>query len=138
MTVDEYVAERRHLDKVIQCKLEEIAELEALAMKVSPSSGHGDTGKVSDKVGKTVAKIVDLEAEINAHIDRLVDMKSDLMKKIDALSDPMRRVILERKYILNNTIEVIAEKTGYSVPQINRILPAAKKELEKMIENDMK
>ena len=138
MTVDEYVAERRHLDKVIQCKLEGIAELEALAMKVSPSSGHGDTGKVSDKVGKTVAKIVDLEAEINAYIDRLIDMKSDLMKKIDALSDPMHRVVLERKYILCNTIEEIAEKTGFSVSQVNRIFPAAKKELEKMIENDMK
>ena len=137
-SLEKYVEERRHLDDVIACKLEELEMLEALATKVSPSSGFSATGKVSDKVGKTVVKIVDLQAEINVYIDKLVDMKAELMRKIDAVPFPLHRVMLERKYILGDTIEEIAEKTGFSVSQVNRIFPAAKEELEKMIGNDTK
>lgn len=138
MTIEEYVGARKHLDKEIECKLEQIKELEALATKVSPSSGCSGSGQVSDKVGKTVAKIIDLENEINSAIDKLVDLKAEILQKINLIRSPLHRTMLERKYILGNSIETIAEKTGYSVAQANRVLCAAKEELEKMIQDDTK
>lgn len=138
MTVEEYLIQNRGLDKEINCKLEEIAKLRALATKVSPATGCGSSGEISDKVGKNGAKIVDLEREINEEIDKLTELKIEFHRKINELPESLHRTILSRKFILNEPLELIAEKIGYSVPQIKRIYKKAKENLEKMIPNDAK
>lgn len=136
MTVEEYLIQNKGLDKEINCKLEEIAELRALATKVSPATGCGSLGEISDKVGKNGAKIVDLEREISAEINRLTELKIEFHRKINELPKSLHRTVLSRKFILNEPLELIAEKIGYSYPQIKRIYKEAKKNLEKMILND--
>lgn len=138
MTAKEYLSQYRTLDAEINSKLEQAAQLRALAAKVSPSTGFGSSGGISDRVGKTVAKIVDLENEISKDVDRLVDLKTEIHRTIKLMPDPLFRTVLDRKFILRNSLETIAEKTGYSVPQIKRIYKKAKVEFEKMIPNDTK
>lgn len=131
MTPKEYLSQCRTLDVEINSKLEQVAQLRALASKVSPSTGFGAAGGISDRVGKTVAKIVDLENEINDDIDKLVELKKVIRIKINSMSKPIHRIILERKFILRNSLESISEDIGYSLPQTKRIYKAAIREFEK-------
>lgn len=138
MTAKEYFIRHKQLDNDIQCKLEEAASLRGIATSISPPSGFGATGGISDKVGKTVAKIIDLENEINDEIDKLVMLKTEIHRLLKPLEDPLQRIVLERKFILNESLETIAEKIGYSLPQVKRIYKKAKENLEKMIPDDTK
>lgn len=76
MTVKELLNSHKIIDTAINSKLEQLAELKRLATKVSPTNVEGmGSGGVTDRVGRTVAKIVDLEKKINDYIDRLVSAK---------------------------------------------------------------
>ena len=134
MNIKDILARHKTADSVINAKLEQLAERKALATKITPSvnpEGRG-SGNVSDRVGRTVAKIVDLEQEINEDIDRLVDIKQETMNLIDLLDDIVMRTVLERRYLLHETWEVIAEKMGYSCRHITRLHTEALAELERL------
>ena len=134
MNIKDILARHKTADSVINAKLEQLAELKNLATKITPSvnpEGRG-SGNVSDRVGRTVAKIVDLEQEINEDIDRLVDIKQETMNLIDLLDDIVMRTVLERRYLLHETWEVIAEKMGYSCRHITRLHTEALAELERL------
>ena len=84
MNIKDILARHKTADAEINVKLEQLAELKNLATKITPSvnqEGRG-SGSVSDRVGRTVAKIVDLEQEINEDIDRLVDIKREIEELI--------------------------------------------------------
>ena len=134
MNIKDFLARHRTADIEINVKLDQLAELKALATKITPSSnyeGRG-SGNYSDKVGRTVAKIVDLEQEINEAIDRLVDIKREIEDLINLLEDSVMRTILERRYLLHENWEVIAEKMGYSCRHITRLHTEALAELERI------
>ena len=133
MNIKDFLARHRTADAEINSKLEQLAELKSLATKITPSTnyeGRG-SGNVSDRVGRTAAKIVDLEQEINEAIDRLVDIKSEIEDLINLLEDSVMRTVLERRYILHENWEVIAVKMGYSVRHITRLNIQALAMLEK-------
>ncbi len=132
MKIKELLNSHYEISCAIDSKLEVIAELKSLATKVttSPFTGSRSEGTYSDRVGRTTARIVDLEAEINAEIDKLVEVKEEIRCIIATVPDSRRRTVLERKYILNQNWEIIAEKMGYSPRQIMRIHNAAIEELE--------
>ena len=121
MTAKEYLSQYRTLDIEIDSKLEQAKHLRALATKVSPSSGFGASGDISDRVGKTVAKIIDLENEINNDIDRLADMKADIMRQINAIKNSAYRTILEEHYFRYKSFDEIGEEINYSRMQICRM-----------------
>lgn len=121
MTAKEYLSQYRTLDIEINSKLEQVEQLRALAAKVSPSTGFGANGGISDRVGKTVAKIIDLENEINDDIDRLTDMKADIMRQINAIKSSAYRTILEEHYFRDKSFDEIGEEINYSKAQICRM-----------------
>ena len=77
MTSKEYLGQAYRLDQRIHSKLEQVASLNELATKCTstltgmPHNPNGSTSTMAD----TVAKIVDLQTEINCDIDHLVDLK---------------------------------------------------------------
>lgn len=121
MTPKEYLSQYRTLDVEINSKLEQVTQLRALAAKVSPSTGFGAAGGISDRVGKTVAKIVDLENEINDDIDKLVELKREIRSRLATIKKPLHRIILEEHYINGKSFEKIGEKLNYSKMQICRM-----------------
>lgn len=132
MKIKELLDSHYEISCAIDSKLEVIAELKSLALKVtaSPFTGSRSEGTYSDRVGRTTARIIDLEAEINEEIDKLVKVKEQIRYIIASVPDSKKRTILERKYILNQSWEVVAEKMGYSPRQIMRIHNDAIEELE--------
>ncbi|MGN0619854.1 MAG: DUF1492 domain-containing protein [Ruminiclostridium sp.] len=134
MNIKDFLARHKTADAEINSKLEQLSELKSLATKITPSTnieGRG-SGNVSDRVGRTVAKIVDLEQEINEAIDRLVDIKREIEDLINLLDDSVMRTVLERRYLLHENWEVIAEKMGYSCRHITRLHIQALEELQRL------
>ena len=100
MTPKEYLQQYAALNAEIDCKLEEKRQLEALATNISATFGSGSGGSgVSDKVGRNVDKIIDLEKEIDAKIDKLVDLREEIEAVIDTIEDSRYRTVLTERYI---------------------------------------
>lgn len=132
MNIREFLNQHFELNNAINAKLEQVAELRRLgASAPSPLfSESRSVGTHSDRVGRTAAKIADLENEINEEIDRLVDLKCQIREIIAAVPDSIQRTILERHYLLGESWEVIAEKVGYSTRHITRLHNMAIEKLE--------
>lgn len=121
MTAKEYLSRYRTLNSEINAKLEQKQQLFELAASVAPSNTHGASGNVSDKVGRTVAKLLDLEREINADIDRLVDLRREIEAAIAGVPDERLRTLLELRYVNGLTFEQISRRMDYSFSQIRRL-----------------
>ena len=123
MDVKEFLSQHKIIDDCINAKLDEIKELRSLATRLSPSiSGESrSVGTVSDRVGRTAAKIADLEREVNDQIDRLIEVKAEINAMINSLGDILLRNLLERRYLLGFSWEKIAEDMGYTPRHITRL-----------------
>ena len=99
MTAKEYLKQYAALNAEINCKLEQLAGLRAISTSIPAPSGAGGSGSPSDRTGNITAKIVDMENEINAKIDRLVDLQKEIETVIEAVDDVRYRTILTERYI---------------------------------------
>lgn len=137
MTVKELLDSHRKIDRSIDMKLEEIAQLRALAERCTRriTDSGGTAGTVSDKVGSNAVKIAMLENRIDEEIDRLVDLKEAIMSVASALDDESERLVVERHYILHESIDAISEKIGRTPRHTFRMLRSALGHLEQIWEN---
>ena len=111
-----YLQKIRLYDVQINSKLEEIAKLRAMTTKITPTlSGDVVSGTRSqDKLGDAVARIVDLEAEIDRRIDALCDLKREAMQLLDKLQNPNHYEILDKRYFQFKSLEQISVDMGYT------------------------
>ena len=72
-------------------------------------------------MANAVERIVDLQAEINADIDRMVGLKTEIMKVIRQVDDPEFQTLLEKRYLNFHTWGQIAVDMGYNVRHLYRI-----------------
>ena len=123
MTAKEYLGQTYRFDQRINSKLEQIASLNELAMKCTstltniPRDPNSDSSTMAD----AVAKIVDLQAEINRDIDRLIDLKREMVRLIKAVDNTEYQTLLELRYLCFNTWAQIAVDMGYNVRHLYRI-----------------
>ena len=119
MTAKEYLEQYKTLDVQIDAKIAQAQRLRERAQYVSStSSGDIHGSQPSDKVGELTAKIVDLEREINAEIDRLIDLKREIKELIAKLPDARQKSVLELHYINRRSFLKIAGQMHYSVETI--------------------
>lgn len=100
----------------IDSKLEELARLKALSTKVT-SVMEGEAvsrTRNTDTMADTVAKIIEMQAEINRLIDSYVDRKAYLSKIIDSLNSAMQIRVLYSHYYAGKSFQQIADELGYS------------------------
>ena len=87
----------------------------------------------NSQMADAVAKIVDLEAEINRDIDALVDIKCDLVKTIKAVDDIDCQLLLEGRYLCYKSWEQIAVDMGFRVRHVYEVHNDALKKVEKIL-----
>ena len=123
MTAKEYLGQAYRLDQRINSKLEQVLSLRELTTKATatmsdmPGGGSLNVYKMQDIIGK----IVDLENEINADIDKLVDLKREMVTVIKAVTDPELQTLLELRYLCFKTWEQIAVDMQYSTRNIYKM-----------------
>lgn len=116
-----WLLQYRRLDERINRMETEKAKWIERATKMSaPSDGMPRGSSVSDTVGQAVAKIADLQAEINREIDQLVDLRREIEDAIYTVDDPILQELLERRYIDGDKWEEIAVSMHYSWRNILR------------------
>lgn len=126
----------RDADKLIDLKQMRLEELKALSTAVrSPdySSDRVQTSPQGDTIGNIVAKIVDLQEEINADIDRFVDLKADVMHNIDRLTNPDEKVVLYGKYFEYKTMQQIADEVPCCKRTVQRLHKEGLKKLSLIV-----
>jgi DNA-directed RNA polymerase specialized sigma24 family protein len=123
MTVKEYLAQTWRINRLIDAKLEQVRTLRELAAKATstlsptPPSETRNVHRMED----IIAKMLDLENEINFDIDKLVDLKRDIANAIRSLNSPDYRVLLELRYLCFKTWDEIAADFHCSVRHVHRI-----------------
>jgi len=121
MTAQEYLGQAYRLDQRINSKLDQVAKLNELAMKCTynltglPRNPNQGTSAMSD----VIAKIVDLQAEINRDIDALVDLKRNMVRAIKAVDNTEYQTLLELRYLCFKTWEQIAVDMRYRVRNVH-------------------
>ena len=68
-----------------------------------------------------IVKIISMENEVNADIDRLVDLKAEIMRVIKAVASPEHQTLLELRYLCFKPWKVIADRMGYNVRHVYRL-----------------
>ena len=120
MTSKEYLSQAYHLDKRINAKINQVVSLNELATKcTSTITGmpHAQS-KSTSTMADTIAKIINLENEINADIDRLVDLKREITNAINTVHNPNHKTLLELRYLCFESWEQIAIGMNYSIENI--------------------
>ena len=104
------------LNANINSKLNDLHELRTMVTKITSTispvcvSGSGN----QDKLGNAVAKIVDLQEEINRKIDMYVDLKREAIEILEQIQDPDQVQVLHKRYFENKPWERIACEMNYS------------------------
>lgn len=134
MTTKTYLSQIERLDRMIQNKLSEIYQLKTMACSVTVSN-DGDRVQNSgnkDRMGSTVAKIVDLERETDELVDSFVEKRKRIVEQIDSMEDVDYYHVLSMRYVARDTFETIAEKTNWSIRKVFSLHGKALLEFEKL------
>lgn len=105
-----YLMQVELYDTHINNKLEELARLKELTRHITssikdvPVSGGGN----QDKLGSAIAKIVDLENEINDAVDAYIDKRREVGKVLERLGDADQVKVLHKRYFEYKAWEQIA------------------------------
>ena len=132
MTTKDYLNQISRLNRMINNKLTEIAQLRELACSISAVKNEERvmSSPDPDKIGSTYAKIDEMEHNLDKIIDEYVDKKNLIIGQIDSIEDEDCYNILFSRYIEKKTFEVIATEMKYSWRQIIRLHGKALKAFE--------
>lgn len=134
MTTKEYLSQVERLDRMIQNKLSEIYQLKTMACSVSISADRErvQTSSDKDRLGSTVAKIVDLEREIDNLVDSFAEKRKHIIEQIDSIENIDYYHVLSMRYVSRNTFDDIAKNTNWSIRKVFSLHGKALLEFEKM------
>ncbi len=110
-------------DNYINNKLEELDRLKALTLKITTSLKQDvvSSSGSQDKLGDAVAKIVDLEAEINEAVDTFIEKKRAVSGIIEKVNNPDQANVLSKRYLLYERWEQIAMEMNFTYRHTTRI-----------------
>lgn len=139
MKAKEYLQQLQRLDTMINQKIKELGDLRLMLQSVGgidyskervQSSLSGDAPFV-----KPVLRMIELEQEINAEIDRFVDEKHEIINQIQALQNPKHIDILYKHYVEFKRLEIVAVEMNFTYQYIVELHGTALKEFQLTHEN---
>jgi hypothetical protein len=116
MKAKSYLKQIELLDAKIDTRCEEIMRLKTLATRTTTALGgeRVQTSGNQDKISECVAKIVELQNEMNDEIDKFVDLRREAKAIIEECCDPECMRLLYARYFEYKTWEQIAVNMNYT------------------------
>ena len=110
MTAKEYLNQAYWLDRRINSKLEQLSALNDMVTKTTSIMSDDVVSQTRNvhRMQDVIAKIIDMQVEINADIERLVDLKQDIMQIVKTVEDPELQTLLELRYLCFKSWQDIA------------------------------
>lgn len=139
MKAKEYLQQLQRLDTVINQKIKEVQDLRLQARSTGgidyskervQTSPSGDAPFV-----KPICRIIYLEAEINAEIDKFVDEKHKIINQIQGLKNSDYIALLFKRYVEFKKFEVISVEMNFTYQYVIEMHGYALKEFETTYEN---
>lgn len=123
MTAKEYLGQAYRIDQRINSKLEQIASLRELASKATNTltDAPRNPSRNIHSMESVIAKMIDLENEINNDIDTLVDLKREIVTIIKGIRNAEHQTLLELRYLCFKTWEQIAVDMSYTLRHVDRL-----------------
>ena len=137
MTAKEYLRQLKLLDIKIQQRIKEKEELRLDAYGTGgsmPDSERVQTSPSGDGLLNSVARYVDIEADINRMISEFVTQKHKIIGEIQRLEDERYVQVLYKRYAEFKTYEKIAVEMNYTYEHICRLHGWALKEFARCYE----
>jgi hypothetical protein len=121
--VKEYLSQAHYIDQRINSKLEQVMSLRSLTTRATAtlSDMPGSATRNIHSMEDVIAKLVDLENEINSDIEYLVGLKMELTAVVKKVKNPEFRTLLELRYLCFKTWEQIAVDMDYDLRWIYRM-----------------
>lgn len=133
MTAKEYLSQVKNLNDSVNNKIIDLQKLRDNVLSIK-STSYGDrvqNNNNNDSLSNTVAKIIDMQEDINKDIDNLIDLKCKIGNEIATLNNPLHITLLHKRYIHLSKWEQIAVDMNYDIRQIYRIHGRALQEFNK-------
>lgn len=113
MTAREYLSEVQRLQTIIKQKQERIKEIResastvrAVRFDLEKVQGGGQT----DRIGEAVAKIVDLETEVENDMMNLLYLQHEIVNQIQKVGNPLYMQLLFKRYYEGKDFKTIAKE----------------------------
>ena len=147
----EYLERIKLYDAIVDSGLEELAMLKSKVERITPTmkDGGGGNSSVQDKMAEMVAKIVDLQEEINRNVDIFVDMKREASVLLKKIRNADFYKVLHMRYIqYKSFVQIAAEMgltergasklNGRALQAFDKVLKASKDRKRQMLEENFK
>jgi DNA-directed RNA polymerase specialized sigma subunit len=133
MSTKDYLSQAYRIDQRINSKLAQVMSLRDLLGKATGTLSGAPKAATPNPhtMEETIAKMVDLENEINEDIDALVDLKAEIMRRIKRVENTEFQTILELRYLCFKRWEEIAVEMGYSLRRLYELHDFALEEISK-------
>ncbi len=134
----EYFSKAYRIDHRIRSKFEQLESLNALATRATstlsamPRNPNRSTSTMAD----VIARIIDLQEEINQDIIRLVDSKREIMTIIKSIENSEYQTLLEKRYLCFLTWEKIAVDMSYTIHHLYKMHNTALEVCSKILNQD--
>ena len=132
MTTKEYLGQISRLNRMINNKLTEIAQLKDMAVSISAtqSGERVQTTPNFDKIGTKYAKIDEMERNLDKIIDDFTEKKQKIISQIDSMENENVYNVLFSHYIEKKSFEKISVEMDYSYRQTIRLHGKALRQFE--------
>jgi len=123
MKAKEFMSQALYIDQRINCKIEQVMVLRELAGKATATlsdvkvSGTRNVHRMED----AIVKMMDLEDEINADVDRLVELKREIVSVVNRIENPAYQTLLALRYLCFKTWDEMSDEMNYSIMHLHRI-----------------
>lgn len=137
MKAKEYLQKVEKLNKIIQNKLIEKEQWQTIAMSTSANAGDGDRVQSSgskQKMADAVCKYIEIEADLDRHIDKLIDTKQEIIQTIEILN-AIEYDMLHKVYIQGKTLDEVADEEKKSYSWATTVHGRALKHVQDILDN---
>ena len=130
VSAKEYLKRAYLLDKQINVEIQELEQLRNMRGTIQGCSygekvGSNPNRNTEAPFIKTIEKIWEYEQKIDAKIDKLVDLRSEINASIEKMENPEERLLLKYRYLKNESWEDIAYELNESYRTVHRIHASA-------------
>lgn len=134
MTVKEYLGQGKHLNFLLDVKLEQIKKVKSQEEKAAITLND-----VNEKAN-TLKRFKQMEEKLQGEIDDLLDLKMEIMDTIRLVKDDECRLILEKRFLNGQKYVDIAKDMYMSEKSVYRIQDKAFKDetLKNIVESKNK
>jgi len=124
----------------INNKIAELSSLKELATSITSAFGNEPVSgtKNTDRIGSIIAKIDEIERELDQMIDEYVDYRQEISKSIEQINDVLKATILYKHYFQFENFGDIATDLGYTYQWVCTVHGRALQSLDKVMKKGIK